>query len=93
MIVKPNSTVQHVIQIKKWDNDKCQCEYKKYCTCKNDYSWNPSTFICEYSKYLKSIAYYSVIVCDEITSVTNSVSTNVTNTVLINFDNKILSKS
>ena len=38
----------------KW-NKTCQCEFKNY-KCKKDYSWNPSTGICENSKYLKSIA-------------------------------------
>ena len=44
--------------------------------CKKDYSWNPSIFICENNKYLKSIVNDSVIVCDEIINVTGSVSTN-----------------
>ena len=30
----------------KWNNKTCQCECKNYCKCKkNDYSWNPSTFV------------------------------------------------
>ena len=33
--------------------DKCQCECKNYYTCKKDYSWNPSTSICENGNYLK----------------------------------------
>ena len=45
---------------------------------KKDYSWNPSTCICESSKYLKSIVDDSVTVCDEIINVTESVSRNVT---------------
>ena len=58
-----------------------------------DYSWNPSTCICENSKYLKSIADTSVIGCDKIitvldtmlTEMTNITVTYVTNTALINF--------
>ena len=40
----------------KWNNKTCQCECKNYSTCKKDYSWNPSTYICENSKHLKSIS-------------------------------------
>ena len=29
----------------KWNNKTCQCECKNYCTCKKDYSWNPSACI------------------------------------------------
>ena len=29
---------------------------KKSRTCKKDYDWNPNTFICENSRYLKGIA-------------------------------------
>ena len=36
----------------KWNNKTCQYEYKNYGKCKEDYSWNPSTCICENSKYL-----------------------------------------
>ena len=71
MIVKANSMAEHVIQIK---NGTCQCECKNYHKCKKDYSWNPSTCICENSKYLKSIADTSVIACDETISVMNIVS-------------------
>ena len=38
----------------KWNNDKFQWECKKYCTCKNDYTWNPSASICDNGKYLKT---------------------------------------
>ena len=63
---------------------------------KNEYSWNPSSCICENSGYLKNLADNSVLRCNEIVSVTDSVSTNVTSTisinvtstVLINFDDK-----
>ena len=36
----------------KWNNDKCQCECKKYLIYKNDYIRNPTTCICENSKYI-----------------------------------------
>ena len=45
----------------KWKNDKRQCECKKYCTCKKDYSWNPTTYIFENSRYLKGTVDDSVI--------------------------------
>ena len=51
---------------KKWNNETCKCECKSYCTCKKDYSWNPSPCIFENDKYLKSIVDDSKIVCDEI---------------------------
>ena len=44
----------------------------------------PNTCICENSKYLKSIVENSVIICDEIVIVTDSVSTNVTNMISTN---------
>ena len=36
---------------KKWNNRTCQCRCKNYHMCMKDYSWNPSTCICENSKY------------------------------------------
>ena len=42
-----------------------QCECENYRKCKKDYSWNPSTCICENSKYLKNITDTSVDECDE----------------------------
>ena len=44
----------------------------------------PNTCICENSKYLKSIVENSVIICDEIVIVTDSVSTNETNMISTN---------
>ena len=38
-----NSTIFNSNQ--KWNSETCQCEYKKYCTCKRDYNWNPSVCI------------------------------------------------
>ena len=37
--------------IQKWNNDKCQCECKKYRMCKKDYSWNHSKCICKNGTY------------------------------------------
>ena len=37
--------------IQKWNNDKCQCECKKYRMCKKDYSWNQSKCICKNDTY------------------------------------------
>ena len=64
----------------KWNNDKCQSKCKKYRTHKKDLSWNTSACIYENSRYLKSIVDNSVIVCDEIMNVIDSVWRNVTNT-------------
>ena len=68
----------------------------KYRTCKKGYRWNPSTCICENSKYSKNIADTSVTECDKImiamdnvsTKKTNTIATNVTNTASINCHNK-----
>ena len=49
-----------------------------------DYSWDPSTCICEKSKYLKSIADTSVKECDESIIVMAIVSTKKTNTIATN---------
>ena len=51
---------------RKWKDKTCQYECKNYSTFKKDSSWNPSTCICENSKYLKGIADTSVIECAEI---------------------------
>ena len=42
------------------------------------YGWNPSICFCENDKYLKSIADTSVIMCDEVISVIDIVSTKMT---------------
>ena len=60
---------------------------------KKDYSWNPSTCICENSKCSKSVADTSFTKCDEIVIVmdivsikkTETIATNVTSTASINF--------
>ena len=50
---------------KKWNNKRCQCEYKNYHTFKIYYTWNPSTCTCENSKYLKGITDISVMECND----------------------------
>ena len=71
------------------NNDKSRCECKKYPTYKNNYSWNPGKCISKNSSHLKSIIDDSVIVCDEIISITDNVSTNVTNTTPTNVTNTV----
>ena len=84
----------------KWNNKKCQYEYKNYGTCTKNYSWNPSTCISENDKYLKGFADTSEIVRNKViyttdtvlTNVTNTISTNVTSTVSINDSKKVRCK-
>ena len=66
---------------RKWNNKICQCECKNYHKCEKDYNWNPSTDICENSKYLKSTADTSVTKCDEIIIDKDTASTKKTNTI------------
>ena len=68
----------------KWNNEPCQCECRNYRNCKKDYNWNPRAYICENSKYLKSIADTSVMACDEIISVMDIAPTKKTNTKMTN---------
>ena len=77
----------------KWNNKTCQCGCKNYRKCKKDCSWNPSTYICENSKYLKGIPDTSVIACDEITSVMDIVSTKMTDTIATNTSINFYSKN
>ena len=77
VIVNANSIVQHVFQIK---NKTCQCECRHYRKCKKEYSWNPNRCICENRKYLTSIAYTSVIMCDEVLTFMDIASIKMTNT-------------
>ena len=70
--------------------------FKNYHKGEKDYSWNPSTCICENSKYSKSVADTSVTRGDEILIVVdnlsrkkkNTIATNVTSTALINCHSK-----
>ena len=71
----------------KCDNVQCQC--KKYGKYKKDYGWNPRTCICKNSTYLKSISDDSVIVCDGIINVTDSVSKSATSTIPTNVTNTV----
>ena len=65
----------------KWNNKLCKCECKNHHKCLKTYSLNPSTCICENSKYLKSFADTSVTKCDEIVIVMNNLSTKKINTI------------
>ena len=65
----------------KWNNKTYQFEYKNYCKCEKDYSWNLSTCICENGKYLEIIADTSVTEFDEIIIVMDNVSTKKINTI------------
>ena len=58
---------KYMFQLKK-KRHKCKLRSTTWnCTTyKKDYSWNPSTCICENDKYLKRFVDDSKIVCDEI---------------------------
>ena len=83
MIINGNSIVQYVIQIKNGIMKHVNVNVKsiRFAKKKRDYSWNPSTCICENSKYLKSIVDTSVTECDKIVIVMDNVSTKKTNTI------------
>ena len=49
----------------KQNNKTYQCEFKIYRKYNKDYSWNLSRYICENSKYFKSVADTSMIACEE----------------------------
>ena len=59
-----NSTTWNSNQ--KWNNKTCQRDCKNYRNCRKDYSWNPSRYTCENSKYLRSLVNTSMIACNEI---------------------------
>ena len=72
-------------------NENSAVQYVQKSTCKKDYLWNPSTYICEHSKYLKSITDTSMAKCDEIIIIMNIVSTKkgkVTSNASINCHSK-----
>ena len=71
----------------KWNNKTCQYECKNYHKYEKDYSWNPSTCICEKRKHLKSVADISVTRCDEIVIATDNLSTKKTNTIATDVTN------
>ena len=67
-------------------------DVKIIVNAKKDYSWNPSTCICENSKYLKGIADTSVTECDEIIIAMDIVSTKKANTIATKKTNTIARK-
>ena len=77
MIVNANSILQHVIQIKNGIMKHTNASLKIILRAKKDFSWNLSTYVCENSKYLKSIVDDSKITYNEIIYVMDIVSTNV----------------
>ena len=79
---KFNSTTCNLNRKQNTKTYKCEC--KNYRKCKKDYAWNPSTCICETSKYLKNIADTSVIACDKILDVMDIVLTKKANTIAKN---------
>ena len=92
---KPKATTEHISckcrfntttcnSKQKWDNKTYQQECKNYHKYKENYSWSPSTCICENGTYFKGIADASVIECDEITILMNNVSTKQINTIAAN---------
>ena len=93
VIVNTNSIEQHVVQNKNGIVKNVNVNVKIFLKVKKDYSLNPSTCICENSKYLKSVFDTSVTKCDKIvfvtinlsTKKTNAITTNVTTTALISF--------
>ena len=78
--VNANATVQHVTQMKNGVMINVNMNVKNIIGEKKDYTWNPSTHICEDSMYLKIILVDWVIIRNEIISLMNILSTNVTNT-------------
>ena len=84
MIVNANTIVQRAIEIRIKNG------------IMKDVKVSVESIVCAKNRYLKSIVDNSVIVCNEIVSITDSVSTNVissvpanvTSNVSINFDNK-----
>ena len=85
-IINANSIVQHVIQIK--NGIMCNVRVKSMASTKRIMI---VILACIYknSRYLKSISDDSVIVCDGIINVTDSVSKNVTSTIPTSVTNTI----
>ena len=61
--------------IQRWNKDKCLCG-KTFCVRKK-YIQNPAICTCENDKYYGIYTDNSVIICDEIKSAVDTVSTNV----------------
>ena len=76
----------------KWINWTCHCQYKNYRKGKKYCIWNPSTYICGNSKYLKKIADTSVIMCDKVISAMDILSTKMTNTLAPNLTKTFILK-
>ena len=82
MTVNANSIVQHLIQIKNEIMIHVNASAKSIVGAKQYYSWNSSTYVRVYSKYLNSIDYVFKIVWDKIINVTDGA--NVVNTIPTN---------
>ena len=82
MIANVKSIIQHIIQIKIGIMINANVVMKRMC--KKDYSWNPSILVCENNRYLNSFADNSIIACDKIINITDSLSTNVTSIISAN---------
>ena len=92
VIVNANLTVQNVIQNVYGIIRHVNVNVKFITSVPKDYSWNPSTSICENSKNLKSVADTSVTYYDEIIIVTDNILTKITNSIVTKRTNAIATK-
>ena len=92
VIVNANLTVQNVIQNVYGIIKHVNVNVKFITSVPKDYSWNPSTSICENSKNLKSVADTSVTYYDEIIIVTDNILTKITNSIVTKRTNAIATK-
>ena len=76
-----------LVKLISWD---CKCRFNSK-TCNSYRKWNNGKYQCEFKKYCGRKKDYntSVIVSDEITFATNSVSTYKTNTIPVNMTNSM----
>ena len=79
----------------KWNNDKCQGDFKKCGTCKKDFSWKFSTWICEKRRTMKikrkDEQWKSLLINNCVwLNYKNTMLINVTKTVSLNHDDKKL---
>ena len=49
--------------------------WEKHNVCEKDYIWNPTTCTCKSGKYLRIIIGKSVVICDEIIEVAQTIPT------------------
>ena len=84
VIVNAKLIVQHVIQIKNGIMKHFNESVKIIVIGKKNYSWNPSRRIYDNGKYLKRVADTSVIACDEVIYVIDTVSAKMANTIATN---------